>query len=181
LEEEVTLADEYQRLCETPSDIYLHLPRFHALAQNVEHVIELGCRSGVSTVAWLHGLEGHGRLTSVDIDPAPPIGVFEHWSFIQGDDLDPAVIDQIEPADIVFIDTSHLYEQTLKELHTYRWLVKPGGLLVLHDTELAVPETAPVGHPLFPVRKAVDEFITETGLPVTFIKECWGLAVIRVV
>lgn len=67
----MNLADEYARLCQTPSDIYLHLGTFVGLVEHLDatHVIELGTRSGVSTIAWLYALEGRGRLTSVDFDP----------------------------------------------------------------------------------------------------------------
>lgn len=177
----MTLEERYKLACETPSDIYLHLPRFVQMVHDLDakHVIELGVRSGVSTIAWLYGLtDTEGRLTSVDLDPAPPIGHFYNWQFIQGDDLDPAVLKQLEPADIVFIDTSHAYVQTVNELHTYRHLVRPGGLLVLHDTELMWPEgvrrtTA------FPVKRAIEAFCHAEGLNWKNISECWGLGIIR--
>ncbi len=132
------LEAEFERLCATPSDIHEHLPTLAELVieTGAQHVVELGSRSGVSTVAWLYALaQTGGRLTSVDLDPPPDIGEHEHWTHIQGNDLDPLVIDQLEPADIVFIDTSHEYRQTIRELHTYRWLVKPEGLIVCHDTD----------------------------------------------
>ena len=178
----MSLQGEYERLCVTPSDIYLHLPRLVELVTrtNAQHVIELGTRTGVSTIAWLYGLEQTGgRLTSIDIDAKPAIDDHPAWTFIQGDDLDPAIVSKLDRADIVFIDTSHLYEQTVHELNLYRWLVKPGGLMVLHDTELPVPETAPPGHPLFPVKRAVTEFCEAEGYEWSNVTECWGLAVIQ--
>ena len=178
----MTLAADYHQLCLQPSDIYLHLPRMVMLVEELDaqHVIELGTRTGVSTVAWLYGLEKTGgRLTSVDIDGRPPIGVHDHWTFIQGDDCDPDVLAQLEPADIVFIDTSHLYEHTVRELNLYRWLVKPGGVICLHDTELPVPETAPPGHPLFPVKRAVEEFVKANGYDWLNIPECWGFGIVK--
>lgn len=176
-----TLESEYRRLCETPSDIYLHLPRFVKLVEmtGAKHVIELGTRTGVSTIAWLYGLESTGgRLTSIDIDAKPDIDDHPSWTFIQGDDLAPAITSALEPADIVFIDTSHLYDQTVKELNVYRWLVKPGGLIVLHDTELEIPEGAPM-RPRFPVKKAVVEFVEAEGYEWQNIPECWGLGIIQ--
>lgn len=176
----MSLAVEYDKVCRTPSDIYEHLPRFVQLVEelNATHVIELGTRTGVSTIAWLYALEGRGRLTSVDIDAQPAIGGYPHWTFIQGDDLDPAVLGLLEPADIVFLDTSHLYEHTLRELNTYRWLVKPGGRIVCHDTMLERPEGAPP-RPRFPVMTAVIEFTTAEGLRWTNNPECWGLGEIQ--
>jgi len=177
------LADRYEQLCATPSDIYMHLPTFVRVVEelNAEHVIELGTRTGVSTIAWLYGLEKTGgRLTSVDIDPAPNIGDWPHWTFHQADDLDPRLLADLEPADIVFIDTSHHYRQTLAELHVYRHLVKPGGRILLHDTELPFPEGAPVADPRFPVRKAIERFCADEGLVWSNDPKCWGLGMIEV-
>lgn len=180
----VTLESEYARLCATPSDIYLHLPRFVEMVQtlNTQHVIELGTRTGVSTVAFLYALEATGgRLTSVDLDGQPPIGEHPHWTFIQGDDMDPAISGGLDPAEIVFIDTSHHYLHTLRELHTYRWLVKSGGLIVCHDTELPIPEGHPHGDPVFPVKRAIERFVDETGFDWLNVPECYGLGIIKVV
>lgn len=174
-------AAEYERLCKTPSDIHVHLPRFVGLVtqMNAQHVIELGTRSGVSTVAWLHGLHlTGGRLTSIDLDPGPDI-TSDRWTFIQGDDLDPAIVSELDPADIVFVDTSHLYEHTLRELNVYRWLVKPGGVMVLHDTELPQPIGAPPV-PRYPVMTAVREFCEANGFQWTNDPACYGRAEIRI-
>lgn len=177
----MSLATEYERVCNTGSDIVNHLPRFVSFCEELSasHVIELGTRTGVSTIAWLHALNGRGRLTSVDIDPKPAIGEYEHWTFIQGDDLDPKVIAQLAPADIVFIDTSHHYEHTVAELATYLPLVKPGGRIVCHDTQLRRPEGSPE-RPLFPVRTAIKEFVAKHKLEWFEYTDCYGLGVIEV-
>lgn len=177
----MTLRDDYQRVCSTPSDIVNHLPRFVALVDELDAttVIELGTRSGVSTVAWLYALEGRGQLVSVDLDPAPDIGDHDHWTFIQGDDTDPGVVARLGPADIVFIDTSHLYDHTLTELETYLPMVRPGGRIVCHDTQLRRPEGSPA-RPLFPVRTAILEFVDREGLKWTEYEDCWGLGIIEV-
>lgn len=178
------LAVEYERLCNTPSDIYLHLPRFVELvkATNARHVIELGTRTGVSTIAWLHALNiTNGCLTSIDIDPRPPIGDHDHWTFIQGNDCDQGVYDRCEPADIVFIDTSHHYRHTLAELRRWVGKVRPGGWIVCHDTELATPEGWPPDDPVYPVKRAIERFTTETGLKWANVPECYGLGLIEVI
>lgn len=177
----MTLRDAYCRVCATPSDIQNHLPRFVALTDEVKatHVIELGTRTGVSTIAWLYGLQGRGRLTSIDIDEQPAIGDHDHWTFIQGDDLDPWVLNRLDPAEIVFIDTSHFYDHTLAELDAYLPLVKPGGRIVLHDTQLRRPHGSP-SRPLFPVRTAVVEFCEKHGFEWVEYPDSWGLAVITI-
>lgn len=155
----------YKDACEQPSDINEHLETFVDLVHRLDakYVVELGTRSGVSTIAWLYALEGTGgRLTSVDIDAKPDIGDYGHWDFVQGDDCTPDVFSHMPPfADIVFIDTSHDYTQTCRELNLYRWLVRKGGVIVLHDTELAHPEFV-VGKP-YPVKRAVEEFCKAEG------------------
>lgn len=176
-----TLEGRYREACTTVSDIYLHLPRFVALCEEVEAktVIELGTRGGVSTIAWLYGLEKtDGHLWSVDIDPAPEFS-HERWSFLQGNDLDPEIVRQLPDAEIVFIDTSHQYEQTLAELNVYKWKVKPGGRIVLHDTELAHPMGV-AAIPRYPVKTAVEEFCFENNLHWTNFPECFGLGIIAI-
>lgn len=60
------LMREYERLCRLPSDINEHLPILRQLASSATQVVELGMRTGVSTVALL---AGHPRrLLSVDVD-----------------------------------------------------------------------------------------------------------------
>lgn len=175
----MSLAALYEQHATTPSDIVDHLPKFVEWARDAEKVIELGTRTGVSTIAWLHGLEGHGHLWSVDIDPAPPIGEHDHWTFIQGDDCSGEVFVALpDDVDVVFIDTSHAYLHTLRELHLYRWKVRPGGLLLLHDTDLARPFDLPKERP-YPVKRAIDEFCAAEGLTWENHPESWGLGVIR--
>ena len=179
----VSIAEKYAELCATPSDIFEHLPTFVDLVieREAQHVVELGTRTGVSTIAWLHGLnQTGGVLTSVDIDGQPPIGDHAHWTFMQGDDLSPQVYCHLRPADIVFIDTSHHYLQTVRELNLYVHLVRRPGLIVLHDTELPHPEGAPHGDPVFPVKTAVEEFCAENGYRWSNRPNCWGLGIIEV-
>lgn len=179
------LAAKYEEQCATPSDIYLHLPRFARLVVegDAKKVIELGTRTGVSTIAWLYALEQTGgHLWSVDIDRKPPIGDYPHWTFIQGDDEADEVLAQLPTeVDILFLDTSHHFQHTLRELRLYRSQVRSGGLIVCHDTELPVPEGAPAGDPVFPVKRAIEQFVAETGFRWLNIPECWGLAIIEVV
>ena len=172
----------YADVCATPSDIYEHLPVFVELVHdvNAKKVIELGTRTGVSTIAWLYALEETGgHLWSVDIDAAPPIGTYPHWTFVQGDDMDSDVYGQLPyDVDVLFIDTSHDYTHTLRELNLYRWLVRPGGVILLHDTELPHPEGV-IGPP-YPVKKAVNEFCAAEGLTWENRPNCWGLGIIEV-
>jgi len=177
--DEALIGDLYEMQLAQPSDIVEHLPYFVELAQHAQTVIELGVRTGVSTVAWLYGLEqSGGHLWSVDIAPAPSLPS-RQWTFILGDDLD--VVGQLpDEVDVVFIDTSHHYQRTLDELAAYLPKVRSGGTIVLHDTELEVPEDTPAGDPPFPVKTAIAKFCDEHQLIWSNRPNCWGLASISV-
>lgn len=181
----LTLEDRYAQACATPSDIYEHLPTLVALVEKHRAgpglVIELGTRTGVSTVAFLHALAGSGgHLWSVDLDPPPDLGKQKHWTFIQGDDCSPEVFAQMpRMVDVVFVDTDHDYAHTLRELELYRWLVRPGGIMLFHDTQLAHPAGIPP-QPPFPVRRALDTFCRAEGYEWVDDPKCFGLGLVQV-
>jgi predicted O-methyltransferase YrrM len=180
----MSLLQECFRRSQSGSDIHAHLPRLFELA-SVPHVkvIELGVRGGDSTAAFLAAAEEQGgEVWSVDIaDPRVPAEWRDlpFWYLTVGDDLEIAdgLPDQV---DIVFIDTSHTYEQTKKELELYVEKVKPGGLIVLHDTELERPEASPASDPAFPVAQAIREFAEPRGLIVEWVEGCYGLGIVTV-
>lgn len=178
----MSIAALYQTNCDRESDIFEHLPTFVELVQtlNATTVIELGVRTGVSTTAWLHGLDAtNGHLWSVDVDMPPPDIPTEHWTFVRGNDTDPLVVTQLPTsADIVFIDTSHRYEQTLQELGIYVPLVRSGGRVVLHDTEVEVPDGT--NEKPFPVKRAVDLYCMANGLAWTNRTNNNGLGLIEI-
>ena len=179
----MSLAELYRQHCLTPSDIVDHLPTLVDLVveHDCQHVIELGTRTGVSTIAFLYALEQTGgSLLSIDLDGRPLIGDWPHWDFVQGDDLDPQIFAQCDLTDLVFIDTSHGYRHTLQELYLYSHLVRRPGLMVLHDTELEHPIGEPL-KPAFPVKKAIVEFCEEQSYEWSNNPACFGLGIIRVV
>ncbi len=176
----IATIDAYRQACEKPSDVRDHLPRFVDMCLELEakKIIELGTRSGVSTIGWLYGCElTDGHVWSVDVDQAPE---FEHerWTFLRGNDLSREIVRALPvDVDVVFIDTSHDYQQTLAELNTYRWKVRAGGKIVLHDTELAHP-IGVRAEPLYPVKTAIEEFCHDNLLTWMNHPECYGLGVI---
>jgi predicted O-methyltransferase YrrM len=147
-----------------------HYPTLITLAREATTVVEFGVRGGVSTWALLDGLPEDGRLYSVDIDNCvvpPRVSGDPRWTFLVGDDLDPAIQAQLpERADLIFIDTSHEYDQTVAEL-TYALTFEPARI-ALHDYELDA------------VRRAVDEFCVAQGWHVaTRERSQWGFVVLE--
>lgn len=170
-----TLAEAYEMVCDNPSDINEHLPTLVEICKKLDakNVIELGVRSGVSTIAWLFGIsQTDGHLWSVDIGPAPQLQ-HPRWTFTRGEDTDPFVLAQLpEQVDAVFVDTDHRYQLTLDEIRTYAPRVRSGGCLIFHDTEEESFEHHTTEEPPFPVRSAIDEIFggDEPELPSTKIE-----------
>lgn len=122
-------------------------------------IVELGVRSGNSTLSLLNAIEmiGRGKLYSVDIDPCEEAhsavqeaGLYHHWYFHLGDSVE--FYREIGSCDFIFIDTSHEYEQTMREIEVWGPMVRLGGVMVFHDT-LSTDG----------VRRAIDEFLNIDG------------------
>ncbi len=126
-----------------PTHIHEHLATLYLLTVelNLKRIVELGTRSGESTIALLAAAKQiEGEVLSVDINPCLDAkknlqahGLLKNWTFIQCDDLK---LEWNRTIDHLFIDTSHTFEQTVKELEKYEPWVKCGGLITLHDTVL---------------------------------------------
>lgn len=186
---ENVLRERYDTLCVTPSDINEHLPTFVAAVNELhaQKVIELGVRYGVSTIAWMQGLlTTGGHLWSVDcsfpvpanplsdvgcdnvnlLDPQGPLGVNQQWSFLLGYDTWLETLNMLPKTDVdvIFIDTNHVYEETLVELDLYYPRVRKGGRIFLHDTAIETTGNATTEQPPFPVHTAMREFCVERNL-----------------
>lgn len=123
-------------------DTWAHLPFFFEVARG--NVLEIGVHCGISTTAFLAGLEEHGgRLYSVDVHPSCRYVHYGHpqWVFYcpwAGDVPTPDL-----PLDVLYIDGDHSYAAVLNDLNTWGPHAK---LILCHDATW--PD----------VRKAIDEF-----------------------
>lgn len=186
IDHQPALNAEYEARASVWSDIQGHLPTLHDTVLEYPNavVLELGVRWATSTAALLAGVDlVDGHLWSVDIVPPTYPGWWlgtGRWTLMVGDDLNPATLDaQPAEVDVLFIDTSHAYDHMLAELRTYVKRVKPGGVVMCHDTELEAPEMVGT-QPPFPVARALDAFCEEAGLSWTNNTGSYGLGIIRV-
>lgn len=183
------LQAEYERRLLEPSDIRDHLEelRFHATGWQFPRVLELGTRGGNSTSAFLAAVEKSGWVWSIDINP-PQVPEWWHglscWRFLQADDMSEQALAWAPPVvEVLFIDTSHEYAHTLSELRAYGPRVRPGGVILLHDTEYGCsgawhlkdidPRVSEVG-------RALDAYSRETGLSWVNRPGSYGLGVMKV-
>jgi hypothetical protein len=131
------MADSFDILTRTTSDINEHLPMLYFLAQQCDHVTEFGVRTGASTLAFLHGLQGRpATLRSYDINDQYGVqDSLTRWTRVEWtfSICSTVSISRIEPTDLLFVDTLHNYDQVRQELALHgdaarRWIV-------FHDTE----------------------------------------------
>jgi hypothetical protein len=136
------LNQQYAIHCREQSDIHEHLPVLAELSRECSSVVEIGVRTVVSTWGILQGLSEspHYPRSYLGIDLShPPHDKFnlarelanQHqisFNFLQGNDLDF----EIEPADMIFIDTLHIYCQLSAELE--KFAPKAKKYITMHDT-----------------------------------------------
>ena len=140
----MNLQTEYQTSLRTVSDINEHLPILYEYAKKCNHVTEMGARGGHSTRAFLfagvdtfisydyqyaspepHLTDQVNNLISI-IEAAKEQGVNCHYF---GEDV---LTIEIEPTDMLFIDTWHCYEQMKRELELHGNKVRK--YIAFHDT-----------------------------------------------
>lgn len=132
---------------ETPTDINDHLERLYAesLPVDPDTIVELGVRGGESTFVF----ERVARLTdadlvSVDIEECSGTTDYDRWHFIQSDDVEFAARfnnwcadrDIDSNVDVLFVDTSHLYDHTVDEIDEWFPHLSDRAVVFFHDTNL---------------------------------------------
>lgn len=166
---EITEYTDLNQFAYDQVDMAPHIDTLTRLARKAQTVIEWGVRGGVSTWAILDGLPPDGTLVSVDVVDCvvpPRVSGDPRWTFLVGDDLDPEIVAQLPKlADMVFIDTSHTYEQTAAEL-TLAVTFTPGRI-VMHD------------YVMEPVERAAREFCEREGWRVVANELPFGLATLE--
>jgi len=132
------LEEKYNRAERTPSDIDMFIPTLRQYSEACEHVTEFGVRWIVSTWGLLSGLPK--RMVSYDINHPEVHGanineVYEiaeengvKYDFHLASTLEV----EIEPTELLFIDTDHTNEHLIKELNLHHSRVRYW--IMCHDT-----------------------------------------------
>ncbi len=124
---------------------HLEVIFIESLIFNPDLIVELGVRGGESTFVFERVARlCDAKLISVDINDCSKASSYENWTFVKSDDVEfarafPRWCEDrgIDPSiDILFIDTSHLFEHTLSEIeHWFPYLSKKAKVF-FHDTNL---------------------------------------------
>lgn len=139
------IQDQYRRKCLEISDIFEHLPTLSHYASGCETVVELGCRSVVSSWAFANGLLNNNsttkQLISVDLEYNSNIEALKqackksgiNFVFIMADDVKI----NLDPVDLLFIDTFHVAGHLRRELALHA--SKTNKYIIMHDTTIDGP------------------------------------------
>lgn len=132
----------YELSCVRPSDINEHVPLLRKLAKECSSVVELGVGGMVSTWGILQGLSESPfeNKSYVGVDIKYPSGglvqLAQYFSKPQGIDYQFLEINDLEfdmePTDLLFIDSLHTYAHLTYELETFS--SKTNKYIAMHDT-----------------------------------------------
>jgi DNA-binding Xre family transcriptional regulator len=133
------------------SDINEHISVMHKYANECNHITEFGVRTGVSTWAWLASRAKVIRCFDIENINKDLKAHYESAKDTRKDFTFTCVNTiadklEIEPTDLLFIDTEHTYEQCSKELKMHAHNVRK--YLIFHDTTICQE-----------LNKAINEFL----------------------
>jgi len=178
----MSIQSRYLTAAATPSDINEHLPVLFDYTKRCSSVVECGVRDIVSSWAFAYGLMGvpDNQYTLVDPYRGGEMDSFlmtcrlagVNAEFVNQSDLECPLV----KADLLFIDTWHVYGQLKRELN--RWNASIAKYIILHDTTVdgekgetirvgwnATLQSARSGIPVSEINKglwpAVTEFLTD--------------------
>jgi len=117
---------------------YIYLLHGLALGLNCQLVFEIGVDGARSTHAFLSAMQQTGgRLVSCDVEDCSgrvtDPGLLAHWQFLHMSSIEMAQRVWHLP-DLVYVNGCHSYESVSADVEQFWPLVKPDGLMVLHDT-----------------------------------------------
>lgn len=131
---------------EYPNPYMVDIIRAFRLVDNASVYIEVGTRDK-GNLAWVAPkLAPSGLMVDVDLEQfddaekklRKEIGSLQYARII-GDSIAPTTVADVKKAlngrraDVIFCDSSHMYNHTMSEFDLYFPLVKPGGALMFHD------------------------------------------------
>jgi len=138
------LSDAIKRANTENSDLSSHLDTLYiqTCTMKPKIIVELGVYEGQSTKIFdLVNKEYNSYLISCDVQP--PAGFdyskIHNGNFVRMDDIEFSKVYSLQvkqPIDVLFIDSSHLYEHTVEEIKHWFPLLAETALVMLHDTHI---------------------------------------------
>ncbi len=131
------LLNKYDELVRNKSDINEHLPTLFRYASLCRHITEFWVRTGLSDFAILAGMDKDTKFIAYDINTPPTLRELKllahsDWKTYNFNQWDTKKI-EIEPTDMLFIDTLHDYDLLKVELERHAHKVRK--YILFHDTK----------------------------------------------
>ena len=119
-----------------PPSLYYRFFEAVARLAEPELTVELGTCGGGAALHLAKGFPG-GSVISFDVTREPTVQIveraFPNFRFLQMDVIVGASMLQEGSVDILFVDTTHTYEQTIKEHSAWRCNMASGGVIFFDD------------------------------------------------
>jgi|SRR5579862_1190851 len=117
-------------------------------------IVEIGTDEGGTLFLWSRAAPSDAVLVAVDTRPLGPLGRLSRYALVRRafarngqriefllprDSHDPATVEELRailsgvPIDFLFIDGDHTYDGVRCDFELYSPLVRPGGIIALHD------------------------------------------------
>jgi hypothetical protein len=134
----MSILEKYTRAKTVRSDIYEHMPTLLSYAEKCNHITEAGVRKVVSSYAFALGLKGKTPNKLIQIDIKKPSAVSKFITDCSNEGINVIFYEEsdltcpLEPTELLFIDTWHVYGQLKRELD--RWNPYVSKYIIMHDT-----------------------------------------------
>lgn len=138
------------RTLKCPLDLWMYQEIIHRRKPDL--IVETGSFRGGSALflADVCVLQGHGRVVSIDVAPVTRVPQLEHerLQFVTASSVDPETVETVcraarastgcgrEPEVLVILDSLHTTTHVFAEMAAYAPLVRPGGYLIVEDTNI---------------------------------------------
>lgn len=156
------LYTEYMQFCNIQSDINEHMPLIYELACKCTNTTEFGIGYGRSTRAFIAALlKTNGSHISYDLKILE--GVPELFDRAERANLDAIYLQEntlhieIEPTDMLLVDSHHTYKQVKEELELHG--DKVAKYILFHDIVLFGDEGQDMGS--LGIRPAIDDWMND--------------------
>lgn len=133
-----TISERLQQMFDycvnTPIDIHEHMHTLRKYASECEHITEFGTRFVISTYGFMAGKPT--KLLTYDL--TPHYNIWQAAAIAKENNIEFGFMErdttkvEIEPTDLLFIDTEHSYRQLTKELALHADKVRK--YMIFHDT-----------------------------------------------
>ncbi len=153
------------RVDKCPLDLWIYQELL--FTHRPEVIIEAGTATGGSALFFASMLDligGPGRVVTIDVDGQFDRPAHERIEYVNGSSISDETLERVaeivgDRTAMVFLDSDHARDHVLAELRAYRRFVKPGGYLVVEDTNLNGRPVSPEFGP--GPGEAVDAFLAE--------------------